>query len=126
MGRRQLLTIKHLLSICFQNDDYVLKYEKDLIRSVNSGRSGLHRVGVIENNIDGLELDSKIILSETEDKLEEEFLAIVSVLPAQTLAFYKSLNLGLKPDSPSESGVISRVVHGVITYKYDKNNSVTS
>lgn len=73
-----------------------------------------------------MELDSKIILSDTEDKLEEEFLAIVSVLPAQTLAFYKSLNLGLKPDSPSESGVISRVVQGVITYKYDKNNSVTS
>jgi tagatose-6-phosphate ketose/aldose isomerase len=33
------------------------------------------------------------------------------------LGFYKSLYLGLQPDSPSISGAISRVVEGVIIYE---------
>jgi tagatose-6-phosphate ketose/aldose isomerase len=49
-------------------------------------------------------------------------LAIASVLPAQMLGFFKSLDLGLKPDTPSESGTITRVVEGVEIYPYTKNS----
>jgi tagatose-6-phosphate ketose/aldose isomerase len=53
--------------------------------------------------------------------LPEEYLAIISVLPAQMLGFFKSLNLGLKPDTPSASGTITRVVEGVEIYPFTKN-----
>jgi tagatose-6-phosphate ketose/aldose isomerase len=53
--------------------------------------------------------------------LQEDYLSIVSVLPAQMIGFFKSLNLGLKPDTPSESGTITRVVEGVEIYPFTKN-----
>jgi tagatose-6-phosphate ketose/aldose isomerase len=53
--------------------------------------------------------------------LPEEYLAIISVLPAQMMGIFKSLNLGLKPDTPSESGTITRVVEGVEIYPFTKN-----
>ena len=72
----------------------------------------------MENDIDALNVDLKIILSENGEKIHEDFLPVVSVLPAQLLGLFKSLDLGLKPDSPSESGMIHRVVQGVKTYSY--------
>jgi tagatose-6-phosphate ketose/aldose isomerase len=70
----------------------------------------------------GVDIDQKIILSNNGVKAEEEFLTIVSVLPAQILAFFKSIQLGLKPDTPSDSGMIHRVVQGVKIYPYKNNN----
>jgi len=46
-----------------------------------------------------------------------EYLCVVQTIFAQLLGYYKSLRLGLNPDSPSISGTISRVVEGVIIYK---------
>jgi tagatose-6-phosphate ketose/aldose isomerase len=48
--------------------------------------------------------------------IPEDFLSVVYVMPAQIIGFYKSLNLGLDPDSPSTNGSISRVVQGVKIY----------
>jgi tagatose-6-phosphate ketose/aldose isomerase len=42
------------------------------------------------------------------------------VVPAQLLAFFKSLQLGLQPDSPSVTGAISRVVEGFPIYDLKK------
>jgi hypothetical protein len=44
-------------------------------------------------------------------------------MPAQILGFFKSIYLGLKPDTPSESGTITRVVQGVNIYSYEKKRS---
>ena len=48
--------------------------------------------------------------------VKEDFLAIASVVPFQMFGFFKSLQLGLKPDAPSTSGAITRVVEGVHIY----------
>ena len=40
----------------------------------------------------------------------DENLAIIDVIVGQLLAFFRCLETGLRPDSPSEDGVISRVV----------------
>jgi tagatose-6-phosphate ketose/aldose isomerase len=65
----------------------------------------------------GITLDTEFCFSGTKSGIEEEFLAVCSVLPAQILGLFKSLELGLKPDNPSVSGAISRVVEGVIIYE---------
>ena len=73
----------------------------------------------MEKDIADIELDSKIIFANNGEILDEEFLTVAEVLFAQTLGFYKSLELGLNPDSPSVSGMIHRVVQGVKLYDYN-------
>jgi len=43
-------------------------------------------------------------------QLGDHNFAVVDVLVSQMLAFFHCLEIGLHPDSPSEDGVINRVV----------------
>ena len=117
-GPKAVIHEKTLVVYLFSNNSYANMYELDLVKAIASGRKNLFSIGVMENDIDALNVDLKIILSENGEKIHEDFLPVVSVLPAQLLGLFKSLDLGLKPDSPSESGMIHRVVQGVKTYSY--------
>jgi tagatose-6-phosphate ketose/aldose isomerase len=99
------------------NNSYANLYELDLIRSVNATGAGEKSV-VIGNQYDEKEFrfDLAIRFPGNTDDIPEDFLSVFYVLPAQIIGFYKSLNLGLSPDSPSKSGSISRVVQGVKIY----------
>jgi tagatose-6-phosphate ketose/aldose isomerase len=118
-GPKAVINEDTLIVYLFSNDEYVIQYEKDLVRAVDNGRKALCSIGVMEIPFDNLKFDLKIKMSHSTAKLEEVFLSIVSVLPAQILGFFKSLNLGLKPDTPSESGMITRVVQGVKIYPFE-------
>lgn len=119
-GPKAVINEESLIVYLFSNVKYVQQYEKDLVESVNEGRKALLSIGVMESIIEDVDIDLKLSLSRSDSKIDEAFLTVVSVLPAQILGFYKSINLGLKPDNPSESGMISRVVQGVKIYPYDK------
>ena len=121
-GPKVVINEKTLMVFLFSNNHYVNDYEIDLVKGINEGRRSLCSVGLMEENIGLRELDLKIVLSDSGKKLDEGFLSVVSVLPAQILGFYKSINLGLRPDSPSESGMIHRVVQGVKTYTYNNGD----
>jgi tagatose-6-phosphate ketose/aldose isomerase len=121
-GPKAVINEKTLIVYLFSNSSYARDYEIDLVKGTNGGRKTLCSIGLMEEDLHLPELDLKIILSENGRKLDEDFLSVVSVLPAQLLAFYKSINLGLKPDSPSDSGMIHRVVQGVKIYPYKNND----
>lgn len=117
-GPQAVIDIDTLIIYLFSNNRYVNLYELDLAKAIAESRKKLFCIGVMEENIDSLNVDLRIVLSENGRQLQEDFLTVVSVLPAQLLGFYKSMNLGLNPDSPSESGKIHRVVQGVNIYPY--------
>jgi len=48
----------------------------------------------------------------TDEHLGDDNLPVLDVIVGQLLAFFRCLQEGLRPDSPSESGVIHRVVQG--------------
>ena len=116
-GPKAVIDEKTLLVFLFSNDAYAQQYERDLVQAINEGQKGLFRIGVMEQDMD-VPVDLKIILNDTNNRIDETLLALVSVLPAQIIGFFKSLNLGLKPDAPSESGTITRVVQGVKLYPH--------
>jgi tagatose-6-phosphate ketose/aldose isomerase len=117
-GPKAVLDKNTLLVYLFSNNYYAGLYEKDLVTAISESRKNLFSVGVMEEEIDPANLDLKIVLSENGKKIHEDFLSVVSVLPAQLLGFYKAIQLGINPDSPSESGMIHRVVQGVNIYPY--------
>jgi len=122
-GPKAVINEKTLIVYLFSNSSYANKYETDLVKGINKGRKTLCSVGLMEEKIKLPDMDLKIILSDNGKILSDEFLSVVSVLPAQMLGLYKSINLGLKPDSPSDSGMIHRVVQGVKIYPYENNNN---
>jgi tagatose-6-phosphate ketose/aldose isomerase len=117
-GPKAVTDEETLIVFIFSNNPFVLQYERDLVLSMRKGKKPLYTIGIFEYEADGMEFDLEIKLSEEGNQLDEELLAISCILPAQLLGLYKSLALGLKPDSPSESGAISRVVEDVTIYKY--------
>jgi tagatose-6-phosphate ketose/aldose isomerase len=116
-GPKAVIDDTSLVVYLFSNNAYVNLYEMDLAKDLISTGKNLYSIGVMEQELD-IDTDLKIILSDNSYKIQEEFLPLVSIIPAQLLGYYKSLSLGLNPDSPSRSGMIHRVVQGVRIYPY--------
>lgn len=119
-GPKAVINPSTLLVYLFSNNEYVHLYETDLVKAINGGEKGYHRIGIFESGKKDLHLDMEIVLSNDEEKIPEEFLSVCCVLPAQILAFFKSINLGLTPDNPSKNGTITRVVQGVTIYPHPR------
>ena len=115
-GPKSVIDETTLIVYILSNIGYVNKYERDLLESMNKGRGPLLEICIAEHSDFNPGVGTSIIFSDNKETLDECFLAICSVLPGQILAFFKSLDLGLEPDSPSASGSISRVVEGVSIY----------
>jgi tagatose-6-phosphate ketose/aldose isomerase len=118
-GPKVVVDEQTLVMYFFSNNAYALQYEKDLVVSMQKGRPPLLQLGIMESKIEGVKLDYNFFFSENGSAISEELLPVCAILPAQLLAFYKSLQLGLSPDSPSSSGAITRVVEGVNIYLFE-------
>ena len=114
-GPRVAVNDKTLVFYFLSNDPYVAQYERDLVLSVQRSQRPLCSIAVSESDA-SLPVDLALSLGREGDRLEEGFLTLPYLLAPQLLAVHKSLSLGLDPDSPSESGVIHRVVQGVTIY----------
>jgi tagatose-6-phosphate ketose/aldose isomerase len=121
-GPKAVVDKNTVLFFLISNKSYVQQYEFDLIHEIHHGEQGLHRVAIAEQKPPVQGFDDIMLIGKGDGKkLDETMLAIVNVLPAQIAGFFKSIMLGLKPDSPSESGAISRVVQGVNIYDYKED-----
>jgi tagatose-6-phosphate ketose/aldose isomerase len=118
-GPKAVTDEQTLVFYLFSNQPYVMQYEKDLVESMKKGKKALYQAGLMESRNLKVKLDKEILLSGNGEKLDEDFLPVCSIIPAQMLGFFKCLQLGLQPDSPSASGAISRVVQGVEIYPYN-------
>ena len=119
-GPKAVVNNKTLIVYLFSTNKYVNRYEYDLVNAINQGRKPAYTLGVMENKLNNVDLSLSIVLSDDKKQVNEDLLPVVFILPAQLIGFYKSLNLGYNPDSPSVDGMISRVVEGVKLYEYEK------
>lgn len=117
-GPKAVIKESTLIVYLFSSDQHVNKYEYDLVRSINAQKEKLYEIGVGEKlkYKEEITLDLSIEVSDS-NNIPEEYFAVCAVLPAQLIGFYKSINLGLAPDSPSLNKSINRVVQGVNIYK---------
>lgn len=103
---------KETLIVAFLSSSPVLRaYEADLLQELDRKKLGLSKLivgeripaGVVRNGDVAIECPG---LSE----LGDQDSATIHVLAGQLLGFFRSLEEGLQPDSPSENGIIQRVV----------------
>ncbi|MBN2347976.1 MAG: SIS domain-containing protein [Bacteroidales bacterium] len=117
-GPKAVVDNTTLVVFLFSNEEYVNKYEKDLLKNMTNGHRAIYQIGISESKKIDSNFDLKIAMPTKNRHVPEEFLSVCFILPAQILAFFKSLNEGLQPDNPSKSGAISRVVQGVKIYPF--------
>lgn len=114
-GPQAVLDNKTIVVYLLSNDQYAFSYERDLVKHINSKNNDLvAQIAVSQNKVneEGVSFDHEVVIGEGD-------LAFVSyALIGQMLGFFKSLEMGLNPDSPAVSGNISRVVEGVVIYDH--------
>jgi tagatose-6-phosphate ketose/aldose isomerase len=100
------------LVVCqLSSDSRTRAYELDLLAELDRKKLGLGKV-IIGDDVPGsaVRTGDEIIQCPGLGELGDDDGAIIFVVVAQLLAFFRCLEEGLRPDSPSEGGVISRVV----------------
>jgi len=112
-GPMSFINSRTLLVCYLSNDPLVRCYEKDLILELDEKKLGARKLvagpdGPEMSSADGSNLAIKYDLPGS--GVEDADLALLDVIVAQILGFHRCREEGLKPDSPSEDGVISRVV----------------
>jgi tagatose-6-phosphate ketose/aldose isomerase len=92
------------------SEPMVRAYEADLIRELDRKKLGARRVVVGSNVPADLAPGPDDVVIDAGAGLADEDLVLIDVVVGQLLAFFRCLGAGLRPDSPSADGVISRVV----------------
>ena len=106
------------LFVCFlSSDERVRKYDLDLLSEI--GRKQLVHARVVvgggyKPTVNGLA--EHYLAPEISSPLPDDYRPPVDVIFGQLLGLFSSLHWNLKPDAPSPTGAISRVVGGVTIY----------
>ena len=108
------------LIVCFLSSDARRRaYETDLLRELD--RKGLGMAKLVIGDQVPLELirkqDAAIECNGLRD-VGDENAPVVDAVAGQLLAFFRCLKEGLRPDSPSETGVIQRVVESFTLHDF--------
>jgi tagatose-6-phosphate ketose/aldose isomerase len=96
-------------------DPLIRRYELDLMNGVQRKGIGMKKVAVCRHADEEVRGAADIIVEHGCD-VPDDYQSPAYVIVGQAMGVFRSLAYGLKPDSPSEAGVISRVVQGVQIY----------
>lgn len=101
------------LVVCFlSTEPRVRAYEVDLLQELARKQLGLLRLIVGKDVPREMVGVKDVVVPYEGGELLDENLPVLDVVVSQMLAFFRCLQEGLRPDSPSEAGVIQRVVPG--------------
>jgi tagatose-6-phosphate ketose/aldose isomerase len=93
----------------------VHRYELDLMNGVKHKGIGMKKIAVCRKADSEVRAAADLVIEHGCD-IPDDYQSPAYVIVGQSLGVFKSMSYGLKPDSPSEAGVITRVVQGVKIY----------
>ena len=100
------------LVVCFLSADPTARaYECDLIRELDRKKLGLLKVIVGDEVPSSIARDRDVVINcPGLNEVGDDGAVLIDAVVGQLLGFFRCLREGLRPDSPSESGIINRVV----------------
>ena len=118
-GPKSIIDDTTLTVVYLSDDEYMRKYEVDLLKEMGPQRKG-NKIAVVMNTpCEGLDslVDYQLVM-DCKKACENVLLGFEFITFAQTLAVLKSLELNITPDNPCPTGEVNRVVKGVTLYPY--------
>lgn len=118
-GPKSIVNSSTLTVVYMKEDPYTRQYQKDIIKEMSPQRNGNQIMVVDTMNDDEIRalVDVYVTINYNEDT-NKDLVGLNMVMYAQVLSLYKSLDLAKSPDNPWPSGLVNRVVQGVIIYPY--------
>jgi len=116
-GPKSFINEKTIMFGFINNDPYTRDYDLDVLEEVRgdeiaSGVFAITQPG--ERNFSG----DKFEFAADAQLLPDGYLALAYVMLAQTVALLTSIKVANKPDTPSPTGTVNRVVKGVTIHEY--------
>jgi tagatose-6-phosphate ketose/aldose isomerase len=116
-GPMAALDEQTLLVAFLSGDERVLRYELDLLEEVGKKRLVKTQVAVSAGESARLdELTEHVLVHAPSRRITDDYRPPLDVMFGQLLGLFFSLRCGLKPDCPSPTGAISRVVQNVLIH----------
>lgn len=117
-GPKSLINEDTVVLVFGTTTDYTRKYDLDLVREV-AGDQIARRVVLLSDQSFGLENVKEVALG-CGGVLNDIYRVFPYIVYAQLFALLTSLKVENKPDTPSPTGTVNRVVQGVIIHEYQK------
>lgn len=119
-GPKSILNKKTIAFILMNQNSYARKYDEDLLRELSSQKQ-LDKIVVLDSKQDP-SIENLIDYYLVSDlKITDDFLLGLNyIVQCQIYAFYKSLFLEKTPDNPWPSGLVNRVVQGVVIHEIEE------
>lgn len=116
-GPKSFINEKTVMFGFVNNAPYTRDYDLDILEEVHSDEivAGVFAIAQPgKRNFSGstIEYSAETVL------LPDGYLALADIVVAQTVALLTSIKVGNKPDTPSPTGTVNRVVKGVTIYDY--------
>jgi tagatose-6-phosphate ketose/aldose isomerase len=117
-GPKTIVNGRTLVVVLLCNDPYTRRYDLDLLNELRADGVAGRVLALTAQPMQSLKHADDIALSDA-GAVSDLALCMPYAVFAQSLAFLRSLSLGLKPDVPNARGTVSRVVQGVSIYPMD-------
>ncbi|WP_100065845.1 SIS domain-containing protein [Miniphocaeibacter massiliensis] len=114
-GPKSFVNEKTLVFDFVSTNDYTRKYDIDILNEIYENKIAVNTVAITKDSLN--EQFSEFSFNEKEE-LEDVYLVFPYIMIAQTIAIMASLKVNNKPDTPSATGTVNRVVKGVIIHPY--------
>ena len=118
-GPKSFVNEKALVFVFVSNQSYTRKYDLDILKELRADGIAQSVVAIEttgEENYDGDAFSFGIEGTDVPDA----YLALPYVMYGQIVSLLSSVKVGNKPDTPSPTGTVNRVVKGVTIYDYKK------
>lgn len=119
-GPKSFVNDKSLVFLFVSNNEYTKKYDHDMLNELKADDIANY-ICAIEVNGDKTFQGNSFLYDEPQAKeLPDAYLALPYVMFGQTISLLASVKSGVRPDTPSPSGTVNRVVKGVTIHDYEK------
>ena len=117
-GPKSLVNEKTVVVVFGSTDSYTKLYDLDLVREV-AGDEIAHKVILLTEQKEDLENVEQVILS-SQQLADDVYRVFPYIVYGQLFALLTALKVKNRPDTPSPTGTVNRVVQGVIIHSFDK------
>ena len=117
-GPKSLINDQTLVLVFGSIDSYTRQYDLDLVREV-AGDQIARQVVLLADQAAGIEHVREVLVEASADSLDI-YRAFPYIIYGQLISLLTSLKVQNRPDTPSPTGTVNRVVQGVIIHPFHK------